>query len=614
MRYLGSKNKLLNKIDEVLKKYNIIGESFGDLFSGTACVGDYFKDRYKIIANDLLFSSYVISKAKLLNKEEPKFEKFRIRYDLDIFTWLNNQMFTPNEKYFIYNNYSPKGNRMFFTEENALKIDGIRLKIEDLYTKAIVNENEYFFLLASLIESVTKISNTSGTYEAFFKFWENRALNSFVLYPLEFNNIKKELQINEIYNKDTNELVRKISGDIAYIDTPYTVTQYVSAYHLLETIAKYDFPEIKGVGGKRDREGKNSLYARKSSVKAEFEDLLRQLNFKHILISYSTQGLLEVNELTEIAKKFAKNSKVFLEEFDYREYKNHRPSNKNNKLKEIIIYFEKDLEIKKSPLNYSGSKDKLILDIKKELPKELEVFVDVMGGAFNVGINMLPTKKVVYNEINKEIYEIIKMLLISDKTELINKIKENIKIFNLEKGNKDSYLRLRKSYNNSKDIFLLYLLHMYSFQNMIRFNSKKEFNTPVGVAGYSLDLEERIKKFKPLVECELLNLDYANINWDQYPKNTLFYFDPPYFITNASYNDGKRGNKGWSTNEEIELLNILNILNEKGYKFLLSNVLYHKDKTNHLLVNWINEHNYKVIEIGKKGLRYSKNEVLIKNY
>ena len=525
-----------------------------------------------------------MSKAKLLNKEEPKFEKFRIQYNIDIFTWLNNKIFTPNEKYFIYNNYSPKGNRMFFTEENALKIDGIRLKIEDLYTKEIINENEYFFLLASLLESVTKISNTSGTYEAFFKFWENRALNSFVLYPLEFNNIKKELQINEIYNEDTNELVRKISGDIAYIDTPYTVTQYVSAYHLLETIAKYDFPEIKGVGGKRDREGKNSLYARKSSVKAEFEDLLRQLNFKHILISYSTQGLLEVNELIEIAKKFAKNSKVFLEESDYREYKNHRPSNKNNKLKEIIIYFEKDLEIKKSPLNYSGSKDKLILDIKKELPKELEVFVDVMGGAFNVGINILPTKKVVYNEINKEIYEIIKMLLISDKIELINKIKENIKIFNLEKGNKDSYLRLRESYNNSKDIFLLYLLHMYSFQNMIRFNSKKEFNTPVGVAGYSLDLEERIKKFKPWGECELLNLDYTNINWDQYPKNTLFYFDPPYFITNTFYNDGKRGNKGWSTNEEIELLNILNILNEKGYKFLLSNVLYHKDKTNHLLV------------------------------
>ena len=372
MRYLGSKNKLLNKIEEVLKKYNIIGESFGDLFSGTACVGDYFKDRYKVIANDLLFSSYVMSKAKLLNKEEPKFEKFRIQYDLDVFTWLNNQIFTPNEKYFIYNNYSPKGDRMFFTEENALKIDGIRLKIEELYTKEIISENEYFFLLASLLESVTRISNTSGTYEAFFKFWENRALNSFTLCPLEFNNIEKELQVNEIYNEDTNELVRNISGDIAYIDTPYTVTQYVSAYHLLETIAKYDFPEIKGVGGKRDRERKNSLYAKKSSVKAEFEDLLRQLNFKHILISYSTQGLLGVEELIELTKKFAKNSEVFLEEFDYREYKNHRPSNKNNKLKEIIIYFEKDLEIKKSPLNYSGSKDKLILDIKKSCQKNLK--------------------------------------------------------------------------------------------------------------------------------------------------------------------------------------------------------------------------------------------------
>lgn len=614
MRYLGSKIKLLNNINNVLLKYNITGETFADLFSGTGCVGDFFKTNFKIIANDLLYSSYIISKAKLLNKKTPEFYKFYSLYNTNIFEWLNSQTFTPDERYFIYNNYSPIGNRMFFTQENAIKIDGMRLKIEELYTQEVLEENEYFFLLASLLESITKVSNTSGTYEAFFKFWESRALIPFSISPLEFFNTEEDIFLNEIYNKNTNELIREISGDIAYIDTPYTVTQYISAYHLLETVAKYDFPDIKGVGGKRNREGKNSLYSKKTTVKAEFEDLFRQLNFKHIIISYSTQGLLEIEELINLAKIFAKNNKVYVEEFDYKEYKNHRPSNKSNKLKEVIIYFEKDLEVKKSPLNYSGSKDKLINYIKKELPKEVDIFVDVMGGAFNVGINMFPTKKIVYNEINKEIYELIKMLLTCRKESLVQTLKDYINEFKLEKGNKESYITLRNSYNYSKDIILLYLLHMYSFQNMIRFNSHKKFNTPVGVAGYSADIEERIYKFYSFIKYELKNEDYTCIDWEKYPKNTLFYFDPPYFITNTSYNDGKRGNKGWGINEEIELLDILNFLNNKGYKFILSNVIYHKEKTNHLLLNWIQEHNYKVIEIGAKGLRYMKNEVLIKNY
>lgn len=94
------------------------------------------------------------------------------------------------------------------------------------------------------------VSNTTGTYEAYLKNWDNRALKEFELQPI---NIRKTNKIfnNTIYNKDSNELLRRITGDVLYIDPPYTVTDYNSAYHVLESISKYDYPTIGGTTGRR---------------------------------------------------------------------------------------------------------------------------------------------------------------------------------------------------------------------------------------------------------------------------------------------------------------------------------------------------------------------------
>ena len=295
MRYLGSKIKLLSAIEEVIAENEIEGETFADLFAGTGCVGDYFKDRYKIISNDFLYYSYVMNNAKLMNAGIPTFDRVQEETGTDVFSWLNSLTFEPDETFFFYHNYTPAGGRMFFTESNGIKIDGIRQKIEEIHSMGWIGESEYYFLLASMMESITKVSNTSGTYEAFFKFWDSRAEKEFELTPLEINEVPLFAN-NVVFNRDINELVREISGDIAYLDPPYTVTQYVSAYHMLETLTKYDSPDIKGVGGKRGRGDKNSLYAQRTKAKLIFEDLFRQIQFKHILISYSNQGLVPIDE------------------------------------------------------------------------------------------------------------------------------------------------------------------------------------------------------------------------------------------------------------------------------------------------------------------------------
>ncbi|SFU59076.1 adenine-specific DNA-methyltransferase [Clostridium sp. DSM 8431] len=616
MRYLGNKTKLLGFIEYVINKYKIEGETFADLFSGTGSVGDYFKDKYTIFANDYMSFASIIAKAKLMNSSEPAFIEFYKKYECSPFEWLNEKEYVDNGEYFILNNYTPKADRMYFTEENALKIDGIRIEIEELYKDDLINEAEYYFLIASLLESVLKISNTSGTYQAFFKFWDNRALKQFEICPLEIE--EKELHgDNLIFCSDANKLVRNISGDIAYIDPPYTITQYTNSYHMLETIVRYDNPVIFGKTGRRLKRTLSG-YSNKQKAYYEFEDLFRQINFKHILISYSNQSIISLLELKNLAKKFAKDGKVFVETTNYREYSTNNSSYKGDgsDLKEAIIYFEKDFENNKSPLNYSGSKDQMMPSIIKQLPKHIGTFVDVMGGAFNVGANVVAMDKVYYFEYNKYIFDIIQMLTNTDKNKIIDDVKKVINTFKLEKKNKDSYLNLRNYYNtNDKPTIELFVLSIYAFQNMIRFNSKQGMNTPVGNNEFNEGIEKRILNFKPKTEVlEMINGSYINLNYEDFPKDTVFYFDPPYFITNAEYNDGKRGLEGWTAKDENELLLFLSKLDEAGYKFMLSNVIKHKGKTNHLLIEWVNQHDFNLIDMGKTGIKYPREEVLITNY
>ena len=616
MRYLGNKTKLLNFIEYVLDKYNVQGEVFADLFAGTSSVGDYFKDRFAIIANDYMSFSSTIAKAKLWNEDIPLFENFIRKYNCNPFEFLNFKKYDAKKEYFILNNYTPISDRMYFTEENATKIDGMRIDIEEFYKLDIINEPEYYYLLGSLLESVMRVSNTSGTYQAFFKFWDKRALKTFRLMPLDIE--KKLLNGNNlVYCSDANKLVRKISGDIVYIDPPYTTTQYTNSYHLLETINKYDNPEIFGKTGRRSKR-ELSAYSNKQKAYFEFEDMFRQLNFKHILVSYSNQSIIELNDLVELARLFAVDGCVYVETVQYREYSTNNSSYKNadGELKEAIIYFKKDTQINKSPLNYSGSKDKILPQIIKNLPKHIECFVDAMGGAFNVGANIFALDSVYYNEFNKYIFNIINTIITSDRTSFLMKIKSIIRAYNLNKKDRLAYNLLREHYNSSgKDIVELYVLSIYSFQNMIRFNSRQQMNTPVGNNEFSDGYEDRINNFVPKTsKVTMENKSYKDIDYMSFSKDTLFYFDPPYFITNAEYNDGKRGMDGWDANMENDLLFFLSELDANNYKFMLSNVVFHKGKTHHLLLDWVDQHNFKMITIGRTGIKYPREEVLIINY
>src|SRR5699024_4472667 len=409
---------------------------------------------------------------------------------------------------FITREYSPIGNRKFFQKKNALVIDTIRRQIEECYKIGLLDERERIFLIASLLESVMKVSNTSGTYEAYFSNWESRSFKELELLPLEMEQRTLYSQNNRAYSEDSNILAKKISGDIVYIDPPYTTTQYTSAYHLLETIAKGDAPLISGKTGRR-QDRVMSMYSRRKDAIRSFEDLLRQLDFDHVIISYSNQSLIEIDDLKKLIKLFFYENEITTTRITYREYRNLNASQKGNgnHLEEYLINLKKDREIIKSPLNYSGSKCWIMDRIIKELPKNITYFIDAMGGAFNVGANIHATKGVIYNEYIKQIFDIKKEFLTKNLDVIYNDIEKIIAEYKLEPSNKESYFKLRNDYNskeiNDRDPLKLYVLTLFSFQHMIRFNSKGDYNVPVGNSGFTDDIKMRIREYRtksPLVK------------------------------------------------------------------------------------------------------------------
>lgn len=309
MRYYGAKTKLLPFIEEVVKSTGINGTStFVDLFAGTTSVGQHFKKLgYTVYSNDMLEFSYALSKTYIELNQEPEFKKLKSKLKLksglnSLFDFLNK--LDTNTQGFIYNNYSPNGERMYFTDENALKIDTFRTLFEEWKDEKLINELEYYYLITSLLRGVNLVSNVTGTYGAYLKTWDNRALKPLILEEVP---IIESSTKNKAFKKDANELIKNIKPDILYLDPPYNSRQYASNYFLLELIAEGWFgekePEIYGKTGMRNYEHQKSDYCSKNSALSALEDLvLNGSKAKYILLSYNNEGIISQSGIEKAEK------------------------------------------------------------------------------------------------------------------------------------------------------------------------------------------------------------------------------------------------------------------------------------------------------------------------
>ena len=343
MRFIGSKTLLLGKINDLIKSHIDNANSFCDIFSGTSTVARYFKKDYKIISNDLLHFSYVLQKASIENQQYPNFERIKTEINTDPLSYFN-QIDVSKEDIentpFIHNNYSPSENcdRMYFTNQNALKIDFIRQKIEEWKQKDLLDNNEYYFLIASLIEAVPYVSNIAGTYGSFLKHWDKRAFKDINMIKVDTIDNK---QSNKCFNEDSNRLIKKINGDILYIDPPYNSRQYGPNYHLLETISRYDSPDIYGSTGLRPYNDIKSDYCSKVNAVNAFSELIKHAKFNHIIVSYSTEGIMSIDDIKNILLEHGIKNTYVLQKIPYRRYK-HTKGFVNHDLCELLFYIEKD--------------------------------------------------------------------------------------------------------------------------------------------------------------------------------------------------------------------------------------------------------------------------------
>ena len=267
-RYIGNKNKLLNWISELIDKHTE-GNSFFDVFAGTGVVTMENLERYdSFIMNDFLYSNNIIYTAFFSN------ESYDMKKLLSKQKKFNSITTNKKDDSYFSDNYGGR----FFSIRDSKIIGEIRTQIE---SDDSLNDKERAILIASLIYSSDKIANTVGHYDAYRKKVEIADKFTFELInPL--NTSGKSIQI---FREDSNELVRKIEADVAFIDPPYNSRQYSRFYHVLEGIAKWDKPTLNGVAMKPPVENM-SEYSRATAPQV-FDDLIQNLDVKYIVVTYN---------------------------------------------------------------------------------------------------------------------------------------------------------------------------------------------------------------------------------------------------------------------------------------------------------------------------------------
>jgi adenine-specific DNA-methyltransferase len=318
MRYIGNKTRLLSFILRTLERERIPVGSVHDAFAGTASVGRALKcEGWRVSSSDLLMSSYVFQRAYVVAESADP---------------LLREMAEQLEKLspvcgFISRYFSPAGGtvsegRMYFTPENAGRIDASRQLLETWRGEGKVGEDDYYLLLAAIIEGADRVANTAGVYASYMKHWQPNARRAFeieALLPV------KGSRASAAYLMDATEAARAIGEvDLVYIDPPYNSRQYVAYYHIPEILARGWFdspPEIRGKVGLLAGEEGRSQWSHGRRVQRLFSGLLADSKAKYALVSFNSEGHLKPEVLESLLAKASVDGRVSHFSQRYRRYR-----------------------------------------------------------------------------------------------------------------------------------------------------------------------------------------------------------------------------------------------------------------------------------------------------
>ena len=356
MRLIGNKTRLLGEIERFLSDRGVRGGTLFDVFCGTASVSRHFKALgFRVVANDHLSMCYTKAVADVEVSEYPALEKIRKKCakvmgsplfqrtlarqgTLDLggaekapgdslppeaaflrqVIHLLNEYIEPAEG-LIFRNYCPGGakGRMYFSDENGRRIDGILQFLRAGFRDGDLSHAELHVLLSSLLDAADRVANISGTYGAYLKKWQRNTLQPLHLRVPEIILSRKK---HQAFQEDGNELVRRVKADVLYIDPPYNKRQYPANYHILDVMARFhavEDPELLeaslyGKTGLCPYDHLKSAYCVPPSARSQagnvlsaMTDLILSSHAQHVLVSYNEEGLLTRDELGSILSRFA---------------------------------------------------------------------------------------------------------------------------------------------------------------------------------------------------------------------------------------------------------------------------------------------------------------------
>ena len=295
----------------------------------------------------------------------------------------------------------------------------------------------------------------------------------------------------------------------------------------------------------------------------------------------------------------------------------------------------------RSPLFYVGDKYRLMGQLTGVFPTDIGDFYEPFVGGGTVFLNVRAGRYFL-NDIDRHLISIHKFLVASAKRpeKFFSDVEKIIRKYNLSRSykedivpdrlkrqfkktyyarfNKAGYEKLRSHVNRkrSNDPLVLYVLLIYGFNRMLRFNGAGKFNLPVGNVDFNRNVVAALDRYFDFIRGQkavFTAKDFRSfLDGKDYAADDFVYLDPPYLIASSEYN------KLWGEEEELSLLDLVDDLDSKGIRFALSNVTHYNGDKNDLLIKWAKRYN--VHRIRSNYISYHHNrqkpikEVLVTNY
>lgn len=607
-RYLGNKAKMAGRIRGIVDANCMDVRTFADVFAGTGSVAAAFADK-RLVTNDILYSNYVCHVAWF--SSEP-YDRTKLAAKIAAY----NAAPATDDNY-MSENFADT----YFSAADCRLIGFVREDIECEFSAGRLNVRERALLVTSLLYAMDAIANTCGHYDAY-----RRGVASGRRIVLRLPEPPRcAASDNECFNEDANALVRRLVADVVFIDPPYNSRQYSDAYHVLENVARWEKPPVRGVARKMDRGGLKSDYCT-SHAEDAFADLVRSVRARYIVMTYNNMGeqgngrsnaklsdaaILRALEAKGRVQVFSVSHKAF----------SAGKSDRQGNVERVFLCTCRPTPLVASPLNYPGGKFRILPQILPHFPSRVGTFVDLFCGGGSVGANV-DAGHVVLRDSCRPLASLLTAMRDTDPGDFDSAVRRLVARFGLSDSeangyaaygcasadglqafNRPRYADLRDHYAALEDGSLeksaaLYALVAFAFNNQIRFNSRGAFNTPVGKRDFNGKMRRKLAAFARRLherDFEIQCSDFRELDCDALSLGDFVYADPPYLVTTATYNE----NGGWTETDERDLLAMLDVLYRRGCGFALSNVTESKGRRNEILSDWLsrNRDAYRVVPI-----------------